>query len=63
MAYPGLKIVSVLVMAVVAWAALGRLPAGARLPTHRGIDGQVDGWMPAEDALFMPLVPTVIVSW
>lgn len=45
-----------------ALAALARLPAGTRLPTHWNAAGEVDGWMAAPIALFVGVAVTAVVS-
>lgn len=65
MAYKDLKIASVIVvagMAVLAVAAIQRLPAGTMLPTHWDVAGNVDGTMPAPLALFFGVGVTALVS-
>lgn len=57
--------VSALVLAVEVGASLWAgsvIPAGARVPTHWGIDGRVDGWSSKEWALWFTPVLTVGVA-
>lgn len=56
------SVLTVAAMALVGWLALGRLPAGAQLPTHWGPDGRPDRFAAADIALFMPAAIAAAVA-
>jgi uncharacterized membrane protein len=58
----GASVATVLALAVLAAVALGRLPAGATLPTHWNAAGEIDGRMPAATALFVGVAITAVVA-
>lgn len=55
-----LSLVLCALMGAVTLFAWDRIPAGARLPVHWGIDGQPDDWAPKEIALL--IVPALAVA-